>query len=63
MLLAHVNQLWYALPLVVTISLVYSATRHEEMSSILWHALRLGTWIGVFLVGLGLFLWWLGRGL
>jgi len=63
MLLAQVNQLWYALPLVVSISLVYSATRHEEMSSILWHSLRLGTWISVFLVGLGVFLWWLGRGL
>jgi hypothetical protein len=34
--------LWYALPLLVTISLVYAATRHEEMEPILRHAARFG---------------------
>jgi hypothetical protein len=63
MLLAQVNQLWYALPLVVSISLVYAATRHEEMPQILWHALRFGGSIIAFLLGLGILLWWMGRGL
>ena len=63
MLLAQANQLWYSVPLVVSVSLVYAATRHEDMPSILNHALRFGTWIAIFLVGLGLLLWWLGRGL
>lgn len=34
--------LWYAMPLIVTVSLVYSATRHEEMPEILRRALRMG---------------------
>ena len=51
-------QLWYALPLLVSVSLVYAATRHEEMSPILQHALRFGVWVIVFmLVVLGLVLW------
>ena len=39
---AQVNQLWYALPLVVVVSLVYAATRHEEMGPILSHVVRIG---------------------
>jgi hypothetical protein len=53
----HVD-FWYALPAIVVISLVYSATRHEDMTPILRHALRLGLWItgcmGIFFVILGL---------
>ena len=37
------------LPLVVSISLVYAATRHEEAGPILQHALRLGIWIVAFM--------------
>jgi hypothetical protein len=36
---------WSILPLVVAISLVYSASRHEEWRRIWFHALRLSTWI------------------
>ena len=39
------NRLWYSLPLVIVISLVYAATRHELMAPILEHALRFGLWI------------------
>lgn len=39
------NDFWYAIPLIVSVSLVYAATRHEEMSLIWRHALRAGTWI------------------
>jgi len=41
---------WYALPLIVSISLVYAATRHEDMHAIFRHALRFGTSIVVFMV-------------
>ena len=47
-LLAVMN-LWYALPLVVSVSLVCAATRHEEMGPILHHAVRFGIWIIVFM--------------
>lgn len=44
-----VVNLWYALPLVVSVSLVCAATRHEEMGTILNHAVRFGLWIVVFM--------------
>ena len=39
------NQLWYVLPLIVSISLVYGATRHGLMGPILHNAFRAATWI------------------
>jgi hypothetical protein len=52
LLLAGVGaaRLWYAVPLVASVSLVYAATRHEEMGSILSHALRFAIWIVVFML-------------
>ena len=47
-LLAVVN-LWYAVPLVVSVSLVCAATRHEQMGPILHHAFRFAIWIVVFM--------------
>lgn len=41
---------WYALPLIVTVSLVYAATRHEDMQPILQHAVRVAGWIVGFMV-------------
>jgi hypothetical protein len=52
-----INQFWYALPLVVVISLVYSATRHELMRPIVTHAIRLGAWIICFMAGIFLLVW------
>jgi mannose/fructose/N-acetylgalactosamine-specific phosphotransferase system component IID len=50
-LLANVGdtKLWYLLPLVVSISLVYASTRHELMGPILVHAVRFAVWIVVFM--------------
>ena len=48
-ILAGMN-LWYALPLIVSVSLVCAATRHEELGPILQHALRFGLWIVAFMV-------------
>jgi len=44
-----INQLWYAVPLIVAVSLVYAATRHEEMGPILHHAVHIGVWIVGFM--------------
>lgn len=46
----RINDLWYALPLVVAISLVYEATRYEHMPSILRAALRFGVLVTGFMV-------------
>jgi hypothetical protein len=43
------HRLWYAVPLVTSVSLVYAATRHEEMGPILVHAIRFAIWILVFM--------------
>ncbi|HEY1599958.1 MAG TPA: hypothetical protein VGG64_10170 [Pirellulales bacterium] len=43
------NDLWFAAPLVIVISLVYAATRHEQNDHILVAAARIGTWICGFM--------------
>lgn len=57
-----IRQLWYAIPLVLVISLVYAATRHESVVPIFRHALGCGTWIvGLMAVVLAILLllsWW-----
>ncbi len=45
-----INSFWYALPLIVSVSLVYAATRHEDVGAILSHALRAALWIVGFMV-------------
>jgi len=46
---ADTNRLWYALPLIISVSLVYGATRHELMGPILNNAFRAAVWIGGFM--------------
>lgn len=41
--------LLYYLPLLVAVSLVYGATRHEEMHEILRHAVYTAYWITCFM--------------
>ena len=43
------NRLWWSLPLIVSVSLVYGATRHELMRPILNNAIRAAVWIGGFM--------------
>ncbi|MHB1035453.1 MAG: hypothetical protein ACYC35_20175 [Pirellulales bacterium] len=45
----QVNLMWYAVPLVIAISFVYAATRHEAMREILLHALHTAGWITGFM--------------
>ncbi|NQT41354.1 MAG: hypothetical protein HQ581_27950 [Planctomycetes bacterium] len=61
---ARINYLWFSFPLVVAVSLVYAATRHEAMRPILRHALGCATWIVGFLAVVLLVIkmiesWWL----
>ncbi len=42
---ASVEVYWLILPLVIAISLVYSASRHESWRRIWWHSARLCVWI------------------
>ncbi len=43
------SRMWYSVPLVVVISLVYAATRHEAVKPILEHAVRFGLWVVAFM--------------
>ncbi len=45
----HIPRLWYALPLVVVVSLVYGATRHENLKEIVEHSLRSAVWVVGFM--------------
>jgi Na+/alanine symporter len=56
-LLAEINDLWYALPLIVSVSLVYAATRHEAIDQIVRHATRIGAWILGFMLIVFAVLW------
>jgi hypothetical protein len=49
-MLAVVN-LWYSVPLIVCVSLVCAAARHEELPAILKHSLSFGMWIVLFMLG------------
>ena len=42
-------RIFYAVPLVVVISLVYGATRHENLNEILVHAIRSVIWVVGFM--------------
>lgn len=50
LLAAQINVTWYALPLAVVISLVYSASRYELPECILRRAAKLFVIITVFMV-------------
>ena len=45
MIFGVIHAYWFIIPLVIAISLVYSASRHESWQRSWNHALRLCTWI------------------
>ena len=45
LLLGAGPKLWYAVPLIVVVSLVYGATRHEHIKEILEHSYRSAVWV------------------
>ncbi len=60
-LFGQILRLWYLVPLIVSCSLVYGATRHERMAPILEHAARFAMWIVSFLAILYVVLWFFSR--
>jgi hypothetical protein len=44
----HID-LWYAVPAIIAVSLVYAATRHEQMRPIVIHAGRVALWLVGFM--------------
>jgi hypothetical protein len=63
---ADINQLWYVVPLIIVISLVYAATRQEEMGPILRHAARrvavmIVIFMGIAFLVLEAMMWWAAR--
>jgi hypothetical protein len=45
-----VGLLWHAIPIILAISLVYGATRHELLKPILLHAYHTAVWIVGFML-------------
>ena len=54
------SQLMYAFPLIIAVSLVYGATRHEHLVPILKNAFRAGIWIVIFMSVIFAILWFVG---
>lgn len=43
------SQLWHLVPLIIAVSLVYGATRHELLGPILHHAWKTVVWMLTFM--------------
>jgi hypothetical protein len=56
-------EVWYLLPLVIIVSLVYSGTRHEEPSEILTGSARTAVWVCGFMAIIFVVLWLMGLGI
>lgn len=50
-------RVWYAVPLIVVISLVYGATRHENLKEILVHSFRSAIWMIGFMACIFVLVW------
>lgn len=60
---APIPRLWFLPPLVIVVSLVYSASRFESPERIVRRAFRLASTIFLFMGGVFLLLWTLSSGL
>jgi len=49
LLAAQINELWYSLPLIVVVSVVYAATRYERPDDILVGTVRSIVWVCGFM--------------
>ena len=50
-------RIWYAIPLIVVVSLVYGATRHEYLREIFIHAFRSAVWVVGFMTVIFFLIW------
>lgn len=55
-----VPRLYFAVPLIVAVSFVYGATRHERLDQILVHSFKTALWITGFLAVIFGLLWFGG---
>lgn len=53
-------RLWYAIPLVIVVSLVYGATRHERMKAILDQSIRTAIGLVGFMSAIFIVIWLIG---
>lgn len=56
-LLAMTPKIFYALPLIIVISLVYGATRHEYLKEIVEHSVRSAAWVVGFMALILAIIW------
>lgn len=59
LLAVGMNELWYALPLIVVISLVYSGTRYEQPEDILIGSVHSAKWVIGFMLIVFAVLWFI----
>lgn len=57
LLALRLNEVWYALPLIVVISLVYSGTRYEQPEDILIGSFHSAKWVIGFMLIVFAVLW------
>jgi hypothetical protein len=53
-------RLWYAIPLVLVVSLVYGATRHERMKEIIEQSIRIAIGLVGFMSAIFVVIWLIG---
>jgi hypothetical protein len=58
---ASPSLMWHAIPIILIVSLVYGATRHELLGPILHHAFRTAVWIAGFMLLIAGILWVVSR--
>lgn len=61
LLAAQIHEWWYALPLIVVVSLVYSGTRYERPDDILVGSVRSVVWVCGFMGIIFAILWLVSR--
>jgi hypothetical protein len=59
-LVGSIPKIWYALPLVIVVSLVYGATRHENLPDIIEHSIRSAVWVVCFMSIIFFLIWFAG---
>ena len=52
-----IPRIWYAIPLIVVVSLVYGATRHENLREIFIHSFRSAVWVVGFMASIFFLIW------
>ena len=53
------SKFWFVIPMVIAVSLAYSATRHEDTRTIFRSAFKFGSWLLGFMLVILLILIWI----